>query len=98
MPDWRVSNAALANAALVLSSKNWKKMFEMRAASKDKSKIPWASIFTLSPCRNRCRFSVGFLFAGAPTIEDKLNKKFKTLRWRLLRWRLTLSDQRVRLF
>ena len=29
-----------------------------------------------------------------PPSEIKLNKKFKTLRWRLLRWLLTLSDRR----
>ena len=39
----RVSNAALANAALVLSSKNWKKYSRWGAASKNKSKKPWAS-------------------------------------------------------
>ena len=33
-----------------------------------------------------------FFFAGAPTIENRTEQKFKTLRWRLLRWRLTLSD------
>ena len=33
-------------------------------------------------------------FAGAPTIGNKSNFKFKTLRWRPLRWRLTLSDSR----
>ena len=38
----RVSNAALANAALVLSSKNWKKYSRWGAASKNKSKKPWA--------------------------------------------------------
>ena len=37
----RVSNAALANAALVLSSKNWKKYSRWGAASKNKSKKPW---------------------------------------------------------
>ena len=63
----RVSNAALANAALVLSSKNWKKSPRRGAVSKNKSKKPWASIFTLSPCGkfagNRCRFSEsGFPF------------------------------------
>ena len=32
-------------------------------ASKNKSKNPWVCIFTLLPCRNRCRFSEsGFLF------------------------------------
>ena len=38
----RVSNAALANAALVLSSKNWKKYSRWGAASKNNSKKPWA--------------------------------------------------------
>ena len=38
----RESNAALANAALVLSFKNWKKYSRWGAASKNKSKKPWA--------------------------------------------------------
>ena len=33
------------------------KVFEMGAASKTNSRKPWASILTLSPCGNRCRFS-----------------------------------------
>ena len=45
----RVSNAALANAALVLSFKHWKIYSRWWAALKNKSKKPWASIFTLSP-------------------------------------------------
>ena len=58
-----VSNAALANAALVLSSKNWKKYSRWGAASKNKSKNRWASIFTLSPCGKEFRFSEsGILF------------------------------------
>ena len=46
------------------------------AASKNKSRNPWIGIFTLLPCRNRCRFSEsGFLFAGAPTIKNKIEQK-----------------------
>ena len=41
MKSRRVSNAALANAALVLSSQNWKKYSRWGAASKNKSKRPW---------------------------------------------------------
>ena len=37
-----LANAALANAALVLSSKNWKNNSSWGAASKNKSKMPWA--------------------------------------------------------
>ena len=60
---WRVSNAALANAALVLSSKNWKIYSRWGGASKNKSEKPWVCVFTLLPRRNRCRFSKsGFLF------------------------------------
>ena len=63
--NWRVSNAALANAALVLSLKNWKIYSRWGAASDRKSKKPWVCVFTLLPCRNRCRFSEsGFLFRG----------------------------------
>ena len=58
-----LSNAALANAALVLSSKiGKKKLFEMGTSIENKSKKPWASIFTLSPCGNRCRFSESGIF------------------------------------
>ena len=83
-----------ANAALVLSSKNWRKYARWGAASKNKSKKPWTSIFILSPCVNRCRFSeIGFLLRRwHPPSKIKFNKNLKTLRWRLLRWRLTLSE------
>ena len=37
----RMSDAAVANAALVLSSKNWKQYSRWGAASKNKSKKPW---------------------------------------------------------
>ena len=53
----RVSNAALANAALALSLKIWKNVSSWGAASKNKSKKPWVCIFTLLLCGNRCRFS-----------------------------------------
>ena len=86
----RVSNAALAKAALVLSSKNWKKYSRWGAASK---KIQNALGF-LPPCGNRCRFSESAICSSRvhPPSKIKLNFKFKTLRWRLLRWRLTLSE------
>ena len=41
LSDQRVSNDALANAAIVLSSKNWKKYSRWGAVSKNKSKKPW---------------------------------------------------------
>ena len=72
------SNAALANAALVLSSKNWKIYSTWGAASKNKSKKAWVCTFSLLPCRNRCRFSESdFLYAGAPTIENKIELKIQ---------------------
>ena len=45
-------------------------------------KKPWASIFTLSPCRNRCRFSEIALFFSQmhPPIKNKIDQK---IRWRL---------------
>ena len=61
------------------------------APAKNKSKKPWAL------CRragNRCRFSESAICSSRvhPPSEIKSNFKFKTLRWRPLRWRLTLSD------
>ena len=90
----RVSNAALANAALVLSSKNWKKYSRWGAASKINPK-------SLGPAFPLCRCAgidvalakADFFFAGAPTIENKIEQTFQTLRWRLLRWCLTLSKR-----
>ena len=51
---------------------------------------------SLPPCRNRCRFSESAICSSRvhPPSEKKSNFKFKTLRWRPLRWRLTLSDRR----
>ena len=52
---------------------------------------------SLPPCGNRCRFSESAICSSRvrPPSEIKLNFKFKTLRWRPLRWRLTLSDRKV---
>ena len=52
---------------------------------------------SLPPCGNRCRFSESAICSSRvhPPSEIKSNFKFKTLRWRPLRWRLTLSDSRV---
>ena len=49
---------------------------------------------SLPPCGNRCRFSESAICSSRvhPPSEIKSNLKFKTLRWRPLRWRLTLSD------
>ena len=49
---------------------------------------------SLPPCGNRCRFSETAMCSSRvhPPSEIKSNFKFKTLRWRPLRWRLTLSD------
>ena len=50
---------------------------------------------SLPPCGNRCRFSESAICSSRvhPPSEIKSNFIFKTLRWRPLRWRLTLSDQ-----
>ena len=52
---------------------------------------------SLPPCGNRCRFSESAICSSRvhPPSEIKSNFKFKTLRWRPLRWRLTLSDSRL---
>ena len=49
---------------------------------------------SLPPCGNRCRFSESAICSSRvhPPSEIKSNFKFKTLRWRPLKWRLTLSD------
>ena len=49
---------------------------------------------SLPPCGNRCRFSESAICFSRvrPPSEIKSNFKFKTLRWRPLRWRLTLSE------
>ena len=53
---------------------------------------------SLPPCGNRCRFSESAICSSRvhPPSEIKSNFKFKTLRWRPLRWRLTLSDYRLK--
>ena len=54
---------------------------------------------SLPPCGNRCRFSESAICSSRvhPPSEIKSNFKFKALRWRPLRWRLTLSDFQARL-
>ena len=49
------------------------------------------------PCRNRCRFSESAICSSRvhPPSEIKSNFISKTLRWRPLRWRLTLSGPRA---
>ena len=75
-----MSNAASANADLVLSSKNRKTNLrnwgQRREVNRNKK---------TSPCGNRCHFSenINFLFAGAPPIENKIEQKVQTLRWRV---------------
>ena len=89
----RVSNAALANAALVLSSKIGKNIRDGGQHRKINPK-------SLGPAFSLCRRAgidaalakADFFSQVHPPSKIKLNKKFKTLRWRLLRWRLTLSD------
>ena len=55
---------------------------------------------SLPPCGNRCRFSESAICSSRvhPPSEIKSIFKFKTLRWRPLRWRLTLSDLSAVLF
>ena len=75
---WRVSNAALANAALVLSLKNWKRYSRWGAASKNKSKKPWVCIFTLFFAGiDAALVKADFFFAGVPTIENKIEQKIQ---------------------
>ena len=52
---------------------------------------------SLPPCGNRCRFSESAICSSRvrPPSEIKSNLKFKTLRWRPLRWRLTLSQRQT---
>ena len=71
-----MSNAALANAALVLSSKNWKNIRGRGQRRKINPK-------TLGPAFSLCHRAgidaafakVDFLFVGAPTIEKKIEQK-----------------------
>ena len=77
----------------MLRSKNWKTIQDGGQRRSMNPKKPWASIVTLPPCGNRCRFSKSFFLH--PPSKIKLNKKFKkTLRSRLQRLPLTLSEQR----
>ena len=80
------------------SEKIWK-MSRWGTASKNKSKTPWASILTLSPCGNRCRFSERAIWFSqvSPPSKIKSSKTFKHWGGIWLRWRLRLSDELVRI-
>ena len=86
----RVSKAALANAALVLSLKIIEKYSRWGgAASTNKSKEPWVSTFTLSFCGNRCRFGESAVFFsqvhprieawGPPQFQEKRSRSEKAI-------------------
>ena len=104
----RVSNAALANAALVLSSKNWENIRDGVQRRKTNAK-------SLGPAFSLCRRAgidaalakADFLFAGAPTIENKIEQQIqntkvasarvafdtvRTMNW----WENVPSDMRFR--
>ena len=90
---WRVSNAALGDAALVLSSKNWKNIQN----GGQRRKINPKSLGSRFSLCYRAGIDAALVKADFfpqvhPPSKIKSNKKFKALRWRLLRWRLTLSD------
>ena len=53
---------------------------------------------SLPPCGNRGRFSESAICSSRvrPPSEIKSNSKFKALRWRPLRWRLTLSESSLK--
>ena len=73
-----MSNAALANAALVLSSKNWKNIRDGGQHRKINPK-------SLGPAFSLCRRAgidaalakADFFFAGAPIIENKIEQKIQ---------------------
>ena len=74
----RVSNAALANAALVLSSKNWENIQDGGRRRKINPKS-LGSVFSLS-CRagiDAALVKADFFFAGVPTIENKIKQKIQ---------------------
>ena len=74
----RVSNAALANAALVLSSKNWKKYSRWARRRKINPKS-LGSVFSLC-CRagmDAALVKADFFFTGVPTIENKIEQKIQ---------------------
>ena len=74
----RVSNAALANAALVLSSKNWKKYSGWGGCVE---KYIQNALGFLPACGNRCRFSESAICSSRvrPPSKIRSNLKFKTL-------------------
>ena len=74
----------------MLISKNWKNIQDGGQRPKTNPK----AFGSLPPCGNRCRSSESAICSSRvhPPSEITSNFKFKTLRWRLLRWRVTLSD------
>ena len=74
-------NAALADAALVLSSKHWKIIQD----GGQRRKINPKSLGFLLPCGNRCRFSESAVCSPRVQhpFENRIELKFKILRWRL---------------
>ena len=73
-----MSNAALANAALVLSSKDWKNI-------RDGGQLQKTNPKSLGPAFSLCRRAgidaalakADFFFAGAPTIRNKIEQKLQ---------------------
>ena len=90
----RVSNASLANAALVLSSKNWKNLRDGGQRRKINPK-------SLGPAFSLCRHAgidaalakADFFFASVATIENRIEQKNQTLRWRLTLSEMTIFDR-----
>ena len=76
-----MSNAALANAALVLSSKNW-------TNTRDGGQHRKINPKSLGPAFSLCRRAgidaalakADFFFAGASTIENKIEQKLQNTR------------------
>ena len=80
-----MSNAALANAALANELAKLKKIFKMRGQRRKINPKSLGSAFSL--CRragiDAALVKADFFFAGAPPIENKVEQKIQTLRWRL---------------
>ena len=74
-----VTAAPLNSTPLCRNSDKLALLFEMGATSKNKSQKPWASILTLLPCGNRCRFSESAICFSQvhPPSKIKWNKRFK---------------------
>ena len=81
-----MSNAALANAALVPELEKLENIFEMggNSTTTKKSKSLWpASSLCCCAGLDAALVKAQLLFAGAPPIEDKIDQTIQTLRWRL---------------